>query len=306
MGSAVDAWAVSATPRVGKLEGLATWLAGAQRSWPVRPLAGRTLLVVAGDHGEGPTSTSAALADLLAGGGVATLAAQMGVGVRVADLAVADDESPEAVRRHKVRRGSGATATAPSLTPAEAEAALRAGVALADAEIDAGADVLVLAELGDGVSAAAAAVVAAVTGAEPVDVVGRGTGDAAWGRTVAAVRDSLRRSQASPLEPLRLLTELAGADMTAMTGVLVAAAARRTPVVLDGLVPTAAAVVAALLAPGAEAYWLAGHRTPDPAHTLALAHLRLEPLLDFGIARGGGIGALLALGILDTAITLTP
>jgi nicotinate-nucleotide--dimethylbenzimidazole phosphoribosyltransferase len=128
-------------------------------------------------------------------------------------------------------------------------------------------------------------------------VVGRGTGidDAGWMRKAAAIRDALRRARPVVREPLALLRTAGGADLAGMAGFLAQAAVRRTPVVLDGLVVGAAALVAEELAPGARAWWLAGHRSLEPAHKLTLEHLGLEPLLDLGMRLGEGSGALTAL-----------
>src|SRR5690606_32678462 len=137
-------------------------------------------------------------------------------------------------------------------------------------------------DLGIGNTTVAAAMVASLTGTEPVAVVGRGTGidDATWMRKTAAIRDALRRARPVSADPVALLRTIGGADIAAMAAFLAQAAVRRTPVVLDGVVSTAAALVAEELAPGAHAWWVAGHRSPEPAHQIALTQLDLEPLLD--------------------------
>jgi nicotinate-nucleotide--dimethylbenzimidazole phosphoribosyltransferase len=115
------------------------------------------------------------------------------------------------------------------------------------------------------------------------------------------VRDALRRVRPVRHDPVALLRTVAGADLTAIAAFLAQAAARRTPVLLDGLVVGAAALVAERLAPGASAWWLAGHRSVEPAHTLLLEHLGLEPLLDLGMRLGEGSGALAALPLVTMA-----
>jgi nicotinate-nucleotide--dimethylbenzimidazole phosphoribosyltransferase len=128
-------------------------------------------------------------------------------------------------------------------------------------------------------------------------VVGRGTGidDQGWMRKAAAIRDGLRRSRAAHNDPRGLLRIAGGADLAAMAGFLAQAAVRKTPVVLDGLVVTAAATIADRLAPGARDWWCAGHRSVEPAHTLALGHLGLTPLLEMNMRLGEGSGAVAAL-----------
>ena len=156
--------------------------------------------------------------------------------------------------------------------------------------------------MGIGNTTAATVLVAALTKNEPVVVVGRGSGidDAGWARKTAAVRDALFRARRA--EPVDLLRIAGGADLAAMAGFLGQAAVRRTPVLLDGLVVTAAALVAARLVPGAPQWWRAGHRSPEPAHDLALKSLGLEPILDLGMRLGEGTGAAVALPVLRAAV----
>jgi nicotinate-nucleotide--dimethylbenzimidazole phosphoribosyltransferase len=302
---------------LGKLEGLGLWLAGVQgRAVPER-LTPRRVVVLAGDHGVAaagvtaqPAAATAARVATFAAGGAAVnaLARAVDAEVVVADLAVDDEPDRRApgVLDLRIRRGSGRIDTEPALTTDETLAALRTGVALADAAADAGVRLLVPGDMGVGSTTIAAALVCATTGAEPVEAVGHGTGvdDAAWSRAVRVVRDALRRSASSRDDPVSLLAELGGADVAAMTGLLVGAAARRVPVVLDGVLSGAAALVAAQLSPVAPAYWAAGHRCGEPAHARALAHLGLEPLLDLGLRLGEGTGALLAVPLLDAAVAV--
>ncbi len=283
---------------LGKLEGLSIWLAGVQGTCPPRPLDRRRLVVFAGDHGVArlgvsayPAEVTAQMVENFRTGGAAcnVLARQAGVGVRV-----------EAV---SVGTPSGAISVEPAVTPEAAEEWFARGVAIADEEVNLGADVLIAGDMGIGNSTVAAALVCAVTGAEPHEAVGRGTGvdDAGWKRKVSVVRDALRRSRADTLDAMGMIAELGGADVAAMTGFLVGAARRRTPVVLDGVVSGACALLANEVAPTAVTYFAAGHRSTEPAHRLALAHLGLEPLLDLGLRLGEGTGALLALPLLDAA-----
>ena len=179
----------------------------------------------------------------------------------------------------------------------QVEQAIQAGRRIADDEVDGGADLLVAGDMGIGNTTPSAVLVAALTGAEPVAVVGRGTGidDAAWMRKAAAIRDALRRARKVSGDPVALLRTSAGADLAAMAGFLAQAAVRRTPVVLDGMVVTAAAAVAEQLAPGARQWWVAGHRSVEPAHTLILDQLKLKPLLELDMRLGEGSGAVAAL-----------
>jgi nicotinate-nucleotide--dimethylbenzimidazole phosphoribosyltransferase len=228
--------------------------------------------------------------------------------VRVFDLGVDDDlaDTPDDVRRHKVRRGSGAIHREDALTAAEVDAALRAGRAVADEEIDAGADLLVPGDMGIGNTTVAAAVVGTVLGREADDVVGRGTGvdDATWRGKRDAVAAALERARPQRDDPVAVLRTVGSADLAAATAFLARAAERGTPVLLDGVVSGACALLAERLAPGARAWWCAGHRSTEPAHRLALESLGLAPLLDLELRLGEASGALAALPLLRTAACL--
>jgi nicotinate-nucleotide--dimethylbenzimidazole phosphoribosyltransferase len=301
---------------LGRLEELAVWLAGVQGSARPRPPDPVAVVVFAGDHGvtarDGAVSayprdvTAAMLREFLRGGAaVNVLAREHGARVRVVDLGVDDDlaGTPPAVTRHKVRRGSGAIDREDALTGAELAAALAAGTRIADEEIDAGADLLVPGDMGIGNTTVAAALVGAVLGLGDGDVVGRGTGiDAATRRVKrSVVRAALDRASAHRDDPEELLRVVGSADTAAMTAFLVRAAERGTPVLLDGVVSGACALVAERMAAGAVAWWCAGHRSTEPAHRHALAALGLEPVLDLEMRLGEATGALTALPVLRTA-----
>lgn len=290
---------------LGRLEELGVWIASCQGVCPPRPFARPRVVVFAGDHGIAAHGVSAYPSEvtgqmvsnfLVGGAAVNVLAAAAGATVRVVDMAV-DAATPERVRQHKVRRSSGSIDRADALSPAEVERAIQAGRTIADDEVDGGADLLIAGDMGIGNTTPSAVLIAALTGAEPVAVVGRGTGidDTAWMRKATAIRDALRRAKRVLGDPVALLRTSAGADLAAMAGFLAQAAIRRTPVVLDGVVVTAAAGVADQLAPGAKQWWVAGHRSVEPAHTLILDHLKLKPLLELDMRLGEGSGAVAAL-----------
>ena len=296
---------------LGRLEDLSVWAAAVQGRCPPAPFERARVVVFAGDHGIAGAGVSAypaavtaqMVGTFLAGGGaVNVLARAVGAAVRVVDIAV-DADTPAEVSAHKVRRGSGCIDREDALSADETRQAFSSGTDIADEEIDAGADLLVCGDMGIGNTTPAAAIVAALTGAEPVEVIGRGTGidDDAWMRKLSAIRDALHRVRGRTA-PLTLLQVAGGADIAAMTGFLAQAAVRRTPVLLDGVVPTTAALVAREITPPAVQWWLASHRSTEPAHALALSRLGLEPVLDLGLRLGEGTGALVALPVLDAAI----
>ncbi len=298
---------------LGRLEEVAAWAAAVQDAYPPQPFRRPRVVVLAADHGVArrgvsarrPEATAEEVRALVAGGGAVTaLAARAGATVRVVDVAVDADLDDLPVTGHKVRRGSDDLAAGPALTREEADQAFRAGQAVVDEEVDAGADLLIPADLGVGGSTPAAVLATLLTGSEVAPMVGRGSGidDRAWMVKCAAVRDAARRGRDLLADPIGLLAETAGADLAATTGFLVQAALRRTPVLLDGLASGAAALLAHRISFRSKGWWLAGHLTPDPAHQRALERLQLEPVLDLGVRLGTGAGALLALPVVQAAI----
>jgi nicotinate-nucleotide--dimethylbenzimidazole phosphoribosyltransferase len=298
---------------LGRLEDLSVWVSSCQGQCPPRQFERARVVVFAGDHGVArsgvsaypPEVTAQMVANIDAGGAaINALADVAGATVRIVDLAVDADPLSQQIGEHKVRRGSGDIAVADALTDAETTAAIAAGRQIADDEVDAGADLLIAGDIGIGNTTPAAVLVAAMTNAEPVAVVGFGTGidDAGWARKTAAVRDALFRTRLVLPDPVGLLRCGGGADLAAMAGFCAQAAVRRTPLILDGMAVTAAALVAERLAPGARQWWQAGHKSTEPGHALALAELGLDPIVDLRMGLGEGTGATVALPLLRAAV----
>jgi nicotinate-nucleotide--dimethylbenzimidazole phosphoribosyltransferase len=286
---------------LGQLDALGEWLCGVQAVCPPRDFTRARLVIFAGDHGiaelgvSSPPrqSTEQRVQHVLDGSSVATVLADLaGVGVRIEDVSVDSD----ALGRYKVRRSSGAIDSMDAMTPAEAQQGVQAGLEIANDEVDSGADLLIAGDLGRGSTTAAAAIISVLTESEPAKNIGRGSGidDATWMRKAAAVRDARRRGWPYRDDPMQLLATVGGADIAALTGFLLGAASRRTPVLLDGVVVVAAAMVANQLHPRSVRWWQAGQQSSEPAHQLALRHLALKPILELGVGAGSGTGALMA------------
>ncbi|MFC7221498.1 nicotinate-nucleotide--dimethylbenzimidazole phosphoribosyltransferase [Streptomyces polyrhachis] len=316
-----EEWRAGRSPRpgtLGRLDELGLWLAAAQGALPVRPLERPRVVLFAADHGiaslgvsagEPATAVRMARAALDGESPAAVLARRCGAGLRVVDMALDCDlaELPEEVVRHRVRRGSGRIDIEDALTREEAERAFRAGMAIADEEVDAGADLLVMGDLSVGGTTPAGVIVAALCGTDASVVTGRGGSgidDLAWMRKCAAIRDALRRARPVLGDQIELLRTVGGADLAAMTGFLLQAAVRRTPVIIDGVVGAAAALVGQRAAFRAPDWWVAGHSSGEPAQAKALDRIAVEPLLDHGVTAGGGVGALLALPLVQAAAEL--
>ena len=263
------------------------------------------LVVFAGDHGVAALNVSAHPAtetarramDLAGGAGsISSIAADARVGVAVVDIAVDADLSGTAVNSSvKVRRSSGRIDIEDAITEAELDNALAAGRAVANQEIDAGADLLIGSLCGVGASTATAAVVAGLTGLEPVETTSRGSGigDAAWIRKAAAVRDALYRMRLIGTDSSTMLRVAGGADLAALTGFIAQAAVRGVAVMVDDVASTAATLLANRLAPGAEAYVVVTSLAPERSHRRLLDLLGRDPLTAWSLRLGDGAGALL-------------
>jgi nicotinate-nucleotide--dimethylbenzimidazole phosphoribosyltransferase len=300
---------------LGRLAELGVWLAAAQGRCPPRPPNRSRVVVVAGDHGVAKLGVSAhppraTLRQVLAvhqqSAPVSVLARMAGTSVRVVDVALDHDVQDVPATNYRVRRASGRIDREDAMTAEEVERAVEIGRRLADEEVDAGADLLIPASLGVGATTPASTLVAALTGTEPVAVVGRGSGidDNGWMRKTAVVRDALRRARPYIREPLELLRVAGGPDIAVLAGFCLQGALRRTPVLLDGLVVGAAALVADELRLGARDWWLIAQRSPEPAMTFVGEHLDLKPIVDLGVRLEDGTGAASVVPLLQMSARL--
>jgi nicotinate-nucleotide--dimethylbenzimidazole phosphoribosyltransferase len=297
---------------LGRLETIGIRLAAISGAMPPPLPAPAAVAVFAGDHGvlaQGVTPwpqevTAQMVANFVAGGAaINVLARQMGATVTVIDVGVASElEDAPGLLRRKVRSGTADLAVEPAMTADDVDCALNVGVDVAVALVDGGARALVTGEMGIGNTTAAAAIIAALTGRTASDVTGRGTGidDATLARKVAVVEQALGRL-GDNRDGRAVLAEVGGLEIAALVGFIVGGAARRVPVVVDGVIAGAALLVAAELCPRAVAFCFAGHRSTEPGATAVLEHLELEPLLDLGMRLGEGSGACLALPVLEAS-----
>ncbi|MEW2145544.1 nicotinate-nucleotide--dimethylbenzimidazole phosphoribosyltransferase [Micromonospora vinacea] len=316
---------------LGALEELSVRLAGLAGACPPPLPEPAAVAIFAGDHGvhaQGVSPwpqevTAQMIGNFLAGGAVVNaFARQAGASVTVVDVGVAtplptdpvaepavvgaavlDPAVPRLVVA-SVRRGTRDLTVTAALTRDEALAAVQTGIRIADELIDAGAGILLTGDMGIGNTTPAAVLIAAFTGADALDATGRGTGvdDPTYAHKVAVVRAALARHTPDPADPLGVLAAVGGLEHAALAGLILGAAARRTPVLLDGVIAVSAALAAAAFAPDAVSAMVAGHRSAEPGATAALRHLGLDPLIDLGLRLGEGTGALLALPVVTGAV----
>jgi nicotinate-nucleotide--dimethylbenzimidazole phosphoribosyltransferase len=241
---------------------------------------------------------------LKGGAAVNVLARHVGAPVVVADLGVAASlpAHPELVSR-KIGPGTRNMAQGPAMTREEALAAIEAGIGLVYTERGNGLDVIGTGEMGIGNTTAASAVVAALTGVPAESVTGTGTGvdDEGRRRKVAVIRRALSVNAPDPSDAIDVLAKVGGFEIAGLCGVILAGAAWRIPVVLDGFIASAAAMAAVSLKPDARHYLIASHRSTESGHSYVLNALELKPFLELDMRLGEGTGSALCIGLAKAA-----
>ncbi len=306
---------------LGRLEHLAVDLAGMtggdlDRLWP--PM----ILVFAADHGVTAEGVSAYPAEVTAQvvrgflqgwTAIAVLAHLNDAELRVIDVGIATDLDavlagvPEhRLVRARVRAGSRNFAVEPALRPSEVAAALEVGRSQAHAAISSGAGLLVLGEMGIGNTTAATAIVAAMGGDDVAMLTGSGSGidETTVGHKTRVIERALARLAPDPTDPLDVLGKVGGLEIAALAGAMVASASAGVPVLLDGFITGAAALIADACAPGCRHYMIASHRSCEPGHDAVLRRLDKTPLLDLGMRLGEASGAAVALPLVRAAMRL--
>ena len=300
---------------LGRLEELAVWAAGV--TGQPTPVLGRKIIVTAAaDHGIARRGVSAYPSDVtaqmvrnfLAGGAaVSVLARCVGARVLVVDAGVAVDLAPaRGLLARRAGAGTSDFSVGPAMGREQALFCLASGVRVAAAQARRGSGALATGDMGIGNTTAGAAVIAALTGVPPSAVTGRGTGidDTAWRRKVRLIERALEVNDPDPADAVDVLAKVGGFEMGFLAGVILGAASRRWPVVLDGLASGASALLACRLAPQVRDYLMASHLSTEPGHRVALEHLDLTPLLDLKMRLGEGTGAALGLFLLEAACRL--
>src|SRR5579862_2984952 len=314
--AAQHAFDLKTKPRgsLGRLEEIAVRVARLQ-GVAAPPVPAAAVVVAAADHGvaaEGvsayPAEVTAQMVANFAAGGAAinVLAREAGARLVLVDAGVAVAcEQPE-VRSLRFGAGTASIAHGPAMPRPVADAAIAAGRALAAELVREGVGIVAIGEMGIGNTTSASALCARLLAAEPALVCGRGTGldDAGLARKVAVVTQALAANDVDAADPLGVLAALGGFEIALLAGVVLGCFGERVPVVLDGFITGAAALVAGRLEPAAVDAMIAAHRSPEPGHALVLEALGLEPLLDLRLRLGEGTGAALALPIVRSALVL--
>ena len=299
---------------LGRLMDLAMDLAGMTAS--VRPpVARKTIVTMAGDHGVAAEGVSKYPQDVtpqmvmgfVAGkAGINALGRLVGATVVVADLGVAADLGELAragkIIDKKVALGTGNIAKGPAMTPAQAQRSIEAGIEIAQ-DLAGRTDVFGTGDMGIANTTPSTAILAVLTGTPVPDITGRGTGidDATLAHKVAVVQRAIQVNQPNPTDPLDVLAKVGGFEIGGIAGLILGAAALRKPVVVDGFISTAGAMLACALAPTAGEYIIAAHRSVEQGHRFMHSHLGKTPLLDLDLRLGEGTGAALAMTLVEAA-----
>lgn len=297
---------------LGRLEELSIRVAG--MTGTVTPsLARKAVIVMAGDHGVAEEGVSAfpqavtvqMVANFLAGGaGISVLARHVGARVVVVDVGVAGDiPRGEGLLSRKIARGTGNIAQGPAMTREQAAQAILTGVEVVRDEVACGLDMVATGDMGIANTTPSSAVVAAITLRNAADVTGRGTGidDMAWAHKVRVIERALAVNRPLAADGLDVLAKVGGFEIGGLAGVVLGAAAHRIPVVVDGFISTAGALIATQICPLARHYVIAAHRSVEVGHQAALDRIGVRPLLDLGMRLGEGTGAALAMNIVEAS-----
>lgn len=297
---------------LGRLEALSVQLAGIFAD-PLPAIQDKVIITMAGDHGVVASGVSAfpqevtsqmVLNFLQGGAAINVLARHVGARITVADLGVASDLEPHPdLVIAKVAPGTANITEGPAMTPDQARAALAAGIRIVKHQIELGLDIVGTGDMGIGNTTPSAAIASAFTGVEPATIVGRGTGvdDAGYQRKINAVRTALAINRPDRQQGLDVLAKVGGFEIGGLAGVMLGAAAHRKPVMVDGFISTAAAMLAAALEPGVKPYLIAAHKSQEFGHGVMLEWLGLTPLIDLDLRLGEGTGAAIGISLAEAA-----
>lgn len=300
---------------LGRLEELSIRLAGIQGK-AVPEIRHKVIIVMAGDHGvvaekvgNWPQEVTAQMvANFLAGGaGINVLARQAGARVIVVDMGVAATlvSNPKLLMR-KVAPGTGNIALGPAMTEEQAIQALETGIKLVNDEMKNGLDIVGTGDMGIGNTTPSSAICAVMTGKAAAQVTGRGTGitDEQLAHKTAVIQKALDVNRPDSKQPLGVLAKVGGFEIGGLAGVILGAAANRVPVVIDGFISGAAALIAVGLEPSVKEYLISAHVSAESGHRVLLQYLGLKPLLDLEMRLGEGTGAALGLFLSEAAARL--
>jgi nicotinate-nucleotide--dimethylbenzimidazole phosphoribosyltransferase len=300
------------TGALGRLEELSIQIAGIQGKEKPQ-VKQKAVFVMAADHGVAREGTSAYPQEVTAqmllniargGAAITVLSRQVGARVIVVDIGVAGETSDfQNVIHHKIAQGTQNLLKGPAMTIEQATEAIETGIELVNAEFNKGLEIAGTGEMGIGNTTPSSAICAVMTGKSVADVTGRGTGldDKQLQRKIEIINKAIVVNKPDRNKPLEVLAKVGGLEIGGLTGVILGAAANRIPVMVDGFISGAAALIAAGLCPQSKDYMIASHISVEPGHRLLLQHLGLKPFLDLNMRLGEGTGGVMGMVVVESA-----
>lgn len=300
---------------LGRLEELSIQIAGIQgRALPV--VKKKAIITMVGDHGVTAEAVSAYPQEvtpqmvynfLRGGAAINVLSRHVGARVVVVDVGVAADlESHPELVSAKVAKGTRSMLREPAMTSREAIDAIKVGISVVEKELAKGLDIVGTGDMGIGNTTPSSAIIAAITGAAVATVTGRGTGlsSSQLQHKVAVIESVLQARRPNVGDPLDVLAKVGGLEIAGIVGIVLGGAAYRVPVVVDGFISTAGALIATEMAPAAKPYIIPAHRSVEIGHAVALEHMGLRPLLDLDLRLGEGTGAALGISLAEASVKI--
>jgi nicotinate-nucleotide--dimethylbenzimidazole phosphoribosyltransferase len=299
---------------LGVLEELAQTIAGITGN-SASMIRDKVIITMVGDHGVTAEGVSAYPEDVTAqmvynflngGAAINVLARHVGARVVIVDMGVAASVPHEHLVDMKIAYGTADMTKGPAMSYKNAVQSIEAGIAVLEREANKGLDIVGVGEMGIGNTTSSSAIVAVITGDDVKTVTGRGTGidDKGLEKKIKAIEEAIRINRPDKKDPLDVLAKVGGFEIGGMVGVILAAASRRIPVVIDGFISSAAALIAYQIAPAVKDYMIAAHRSVEKGHSVVLEYLDLKPLLDLHMRLGEGTGAALGISIVEAACKL--
>jgi len=300
---------------LGQLESLSIQIAGIKAN-PRPRITHKVIFTLAGDHGvtqEGVSAypsevTPQMVGNFLRGGaGISVLARHVGARVVVADLGVASvlEQHPD-LKNKKVAMGTQNMVRGPAMSREEAIRSIEAGIDLVEEELGKGIDVLGTGDMGIGNTTASSAITSSITGTDVASVTGKGTGlkDEDVDRKVKTIQKALGVNRPNPKDAIDVLSKVGGFEIGGIAGVILAGARYSIPVVIDGFISGAAALIATVLSPLVKSYLIASHQSAEQGHKIILKFLGLKPLLNLDLRLGEGTGAALGISLVEASVKI--
>jgi nicotinate-nucleotide--dimethylbenzimidazole phosphoribosyltransferase len=298
---------------LGRLEEVSIRIAGIQGK--ARPVIGKkAMITMAADHGvvdekigNWPREVTAQMVEnfLRGGAGINVLARQAEARIVFVDMGIAGDLKPDKqLIVKKVAYGTKNMCLGPAMTPEQALKAVEAGIEIVNSEAKNGLDIVGTGDMGIGNTTASSAIFAAVSGKTAEEVTGRGTGlsDEQLSHKIDVIKRALKLNKPDSSQPLDILAKVGGFEIGGLAGVMLGAAVQRIPVVIDGFISGAAALIAISLAPQVKDYIFAAHVSAEAGHAAMLNYMGLKPLLNLEMRLGEGTGAALGIIIAEAAV----